>query len=177
LQTPFRLNGTKAGIGRKSCFRTAPNQEGWDAMALKVELKPNERILIGESVITNCDQRSWLVIEGASPILREKDILTPSRADSPAKRIYLAVQLMYTSRDPRTHHDVYFALVRQIVQAAPSTWRFVEAINNQILTGNLYKALKEAKKLIVYEEGLLQNAKRGPGLQKRGKAHVKSAGA
>jgi len=27
-------------------------------MALKVELKPNERILIGESVITNCHQRS-----------------------------------------------------------------------------------------------------------------------
>ena len=36
-------------------------------MALKVELKPNERILIGESVITNCDQRSWLVIEGVEP--------------------------------------------------------------------------------------------------------------
>ena len=55
-------------------------------MALKVELKPNERILIGESVITNCDQRSWLVIEGSSPILREKDILTAPRADTPAKR-------------------------------------------------------------------------------------------
>ena len=36
-------------------------------MALKVELKPNERILIGESVITNCNQRSWLVIEGDKP--------------------------------------------------------------------------------------------------------------
>ena len=48
-------------------------------MALKVELKPNERILIGEFVITNCDQRSWLVIEGSSPILREKDILTARR--------------------------------------------------------------------------------------------------
>ena len=34
-------------------------------MSLKVELKPNERILIGEAVITNCDQRSWLVIDGA----------------------------------------------------------------------------------------------------------------
>ena len=89
-------------------------------MALKVELKPNERILIGESVITNCNQRSWLVIEGTSPILREKDILTAARADTPAKRIYLAVQLMYTSRDPRAHHEVYFALVRQIVQAAPA---------------------------------------------------------
>ena len=27
-------------------------------MALKVELKPGERILIGECVITNCDQRT-----------------------------------------------------------------------------------------------------------------------
>src|SRR6185503_6333107 len=81
---------------------------GWkETMALKVELKPNERILIGESVVTNCNQRSSLVIEGASPVLREKDILTAQRADTPAKRIYLAVQLMYTSRDPRAHHEVY----------------------------------------------------------------------
>ena len=144
-------------------------------MALKVELKPNERILIGDSVITNCDQRSWLVIEGTSPILREKDILTSKRADTPAKRIYLAVQLMYTSRDPRSHHEIYFSLVKQIVQAAPSTWPFIEAINNQILTGNLYKALKEAKKLIAYEEELVEHAKRGPSLQKRIKANLKSA--
>jgi len=55
-------------------------------MALKVELKPNERILIGESVITNCDQRSWLVIEGSSPILREKDTHR-KRADTPATHL------------------------------------------------------------------------------------------
>ena len=74
---------------------------------------------------------------------------------------------MYTSRDPRAHHEIYFALVREIVQAAPSTWAFVEVINNQILTGNLYKALKEAKKLIAYEEELFEHAKRGANLQKR----------
>ena len=95
-------------------------------MALKVELKPGERILIGECVVTNGDQRTRLLIEGAAPILREKDILTPERADTPAKRIYLAVQLMYTSRDPRAHHELYFALVRDIVQAAPSTWPYIE---------------------------------------------------
>jgi flagellar protein FlbT len=144
-------------------------------MALKVELKPNERILIGESVVTNCNQRSWLLIEGASPILREKDVLTSSRANTPAKRIYLAVQLMYTTRDPRVHHELYFALVRQIVEAAPSTWPHVEDINNQILSGNLYKALKEAKKLILYEEELMANAKRDPNLQKRGQKNGKSA--
>jgi flagellar protein FlbT len=82
---------------------------------------------------------------------------------------------MYTSRDPQAQHEPYFALVRQIVQAAPSTWSYVESINNQILTGNMYKALKEAKKLVEYEEGLLNNAKRVANLQKRGKTNVKSA--
>ena len=133
-------------------------------MALRIELKPGERILIGESVLINGDQRATFLVEGIAPILREKDILTPELADTPAKRIYLAVQLMYTSRDPRAHHDVYFALIRDIVQAAPSTFPYVETINNRILTGELYKALKEAKNLIDYERELLQNAQCGQGL-------------
>jgi flagellar biosynthesis repressor protein FlbT len=141
-------------------------------MALKVELKPGERILIGEAVVTNSDQRTRLLIEGAAPILREKDIMTPERANTPAKRIYLAVQLMYISREAQPHHELYFALVRDIVQAAPSTWQIVEAINNHILTGEMYKALKETKKLIAYEEELLANAARGPSLRKSGKADL-----
>ena len=91
-------------------------------MALKVELKPGERIIFGECVVTNADQRTRLLVEGGAPILRQKDILTTEQADTPAKRVYLAVQLMYTSRDPRTHHEVYFALVRDMLSAAASTW-------------------------------------------------------
>jgi flagellar biosynthesis repressor protein FlbT len=136
-------------------------------MALKVELKPGERIILGECLITNSDRRTRLMIEGSMPILRERDILTAKTANTPAKRIYLAVQLMYTSRDPRPQHETYFALVRELTQAAPSTWAYIEVINNEILTGNLYKALKEAKKLIAYEQELLENAKRVPGVQKR----------
>jgi flagellar protein FlbT len=127
-------------------------------MALKVELKPGERIFIGESVITNDDQRTRLLIDGTAPVLREKDIMTKARANTPAKRIYLAVQLMYTSRDPRDHHEVYFALIRDIVQAAPSTWPQIESINNHILRDELYKALKQSRKLIEYEEELFRNA-------------------
>ena len=138
-------------------------------MALKVELKPGERIFIGECVVTNDDQRTRLLIEGPAPVLRQKDIMTKEEADTPAKRIYLAVQLMYTSRDPREHHDVYFALIRDIVQAAPSTWPYVESINNHILTGELYKALKQSRKLIDYEQELTSNAARRSDLRKRGK--------
>src|SRR5262249_32208115 len=133
-------------------------------MALKVEMKPGERMIIGDCVITNSDQRTRLLIDGDTPILREKDILTAETANTPAKRIYLAVQLMYLSRKPCAHHETYFALMRDILEAAPSTWRYIECINNHILTGELYKALKDAKKLISYEGELLENAVRNPGL-------------
>jgi flagellar protein FlaF len=81
--------------------------------------------------------------------------MTPSRANSPAKRIYLAVQLIYTSKRPEGHHASYFRLAREMLKAEPSTRPFIDSINNRILTGELYKALKETRKLIAYEEDLL----------------------
>ena len=123
-------------------------------MGLKVELKPGERVIIGDCIVTNGDQRTRLSVEGEAPILREKDIMTPQRADTPAKRVYLAVQLMYISPDPQSQHGTYFNLVRDIVTAVPSAWPIIESINNNIMSGDLYRALKDARKLIAYEEKL-----------------------
>ena len=124
-------------------------------MALKVELKPHERLIIGSCVVTNTDQRARLLIDGDNiPILREEDILTPETADTPAKLVYLAVQLMYVAPDQDTQHATYFNLVREIVTAVPSAWPIIEGINNLILNGDLYRALKEARKLIAYEKQL-----------------------
>lgn len=129
-------------------------------MALKVELKPHERIIIGSCVITNTDQRARLLIDGEKiPILREKDILTPETADTPAKLIYLAVQLMYISPEPEMNHGTYFNLLRDVVTTAPSMWSIIEGININILSGDLYQALKEARKLVAYEKKLLDHAR------------------
>jgi flagellar protein FlbT len=129
-------------------------------MALKVELKPHERIIIGSCVITNTDQRARLLIDGEKiPILREKDIMTPETADTPAKLIYLAVQLMYISPEPEINHGTYFNLLRDIVTTAPSMWPIIEGININILSGELYLALKEARKLVAYEKKLLDHAR------------------
>ena len=144
-------------------------------MALKVELKPGERILIGESVITNGAQRARFLIEGQSAVLREKDIITPEQATSPARRIYFAVLLMYTARDPRVHHETYFSLVRDFLQAAPSAAQQIEIINNQILTGDMYKALKSAKQLISYEQELISNEDCRASLRKRRNSDLQSA--
>lgn len=129
-------------------------------MALKVELKPRERIIIGQVVIRNDEQRTRFFIEGDAPILREKDILTAATADSPARKIYLALQLMYLAEDPMHQHQTYFQLVRDFVNAAPSALPLIHEINNRILSNELYKALKAAKKLIAYEADLIENATR-----------------
>ncbi len=54
-------------------------------MSLKVELKPGEKLIVGNCVITNSDQRTRLFIDGKAPILREKDILTPGDGRQPGQ--------------------------------------------------------------------------------------------
>jgi flagellar biosynthesis repressor protein FlbT len=119
---------------------------------LKIELKPNERVILGDCIVTNTDRRTRLVIEGDVAILREKDIMSPSRADSLAKLIYLAVQFIYTAKRPQDHRELYFRLAGEFLKAAPGAKPHVDSMNNRILTGEPYKALKEARKLIAYEE-------------------------
>ena len=130
-------------------------------MSLKVELKPGERIIIGTAVLRSGDQRVRFFIEGNAPILREKDILTAATASSPAKKIYLAVQLMYLGSDLAQAESAYVPLVRDFLEAVPSAMPYIARINNEVLRGELYKALKTAKTLIAYEQDLINHALRG----------------
>lgn len=134
-------------------------------MALKVELKPNERIIIGTAVVRNCDQRTSLIIEGNAPILREKDILSPKSADSPAKLIYLTIQLMYIDGKVSENIGLYNKFVTDFQRAVPSSTKILMAVHNHILNGEFYKALKEAKQLLAYERKLFEHAARNSSLR------------
>jgi len=125
-------------------------------MALKVELKPFERIIIGESVITNSETRAHFLIDGEAPILREKDILTAETANSPVKRVYLCVQQMYLEKDIPKYQELYMGFVKDLLEAVPSFRLQIEASSKLILSGSLYNSLKEIRKLIKLEEELLR---------------------
>ena len=64
-------------------------------MPLKIELKPGERLIVGNALITNDKERAKLFIEGNVPILREKYVLTEKEADTPCKKVYYVLQEMY----------------------------------------------------------------------------------
>lgn len=124
-------------------------------MALVINLKPGECIIIGDALVTNDGASARLTIQGDVPILRKKDIMLAEDADTPCKKLYLSVQLMYVTKEPKRLYETYFTLARQIQDAAPSTAPFILAVNEKIIAGAYFQALKEARALIEYENKLL----------------------
>lgn len=127
-------------------------------MALVIDLKPGEKILIGDAVITNDSQRTRLHIAGEAPILREKDVMQEDAADTPCRRVYFLVQCMYLARSSQSYHARYFELVHEIQKASPSSAIFFMQINEHIISGTFYKALKVARELIDHERELIGHA-------------------
>lgn len=128
-------------------------------MSLRLVLKPNERIIIDGAVIRNGTSTAHLFVENKVPVLRQKDIMLEADANTPCKRIYLVVQLMYIG-DGLTDElsDLYWQLAGDILAAAPSMKDLISAISQSIVEAAYYKALKHAKILISSEQELLRHA-------------------
>ncbi len=130
-------------------------------MALKIRLKPGERVILGSAVVRNGRSPAEIVLENKVPVLREKDVLTPDRARTACQILYLVVQLMYI--DPPnvpSYQQAFWKVSREIVEAVPSTFNFVEQIAGYILRDEYYRALRVAEKLVGYEEELLSDAEK-----------------
>ncbi|MFN3480502.1 MAG: flagellar biosynthesis repressor FlbT [Thermodesulfovibrionales bacterium] len=129
-------------------------------MPLKITLRPEERLIIGGSVIKNGDKPSTFYIENKVPLLREKDIMREEEAVSYCSKIYFVIQLMYI--DPANvvqYHNTYWGLVKDLVEAVPRTVGLIDQISQSILENNYYQALKISKKLLAFEKEVLSRVK------------------
>lgn len=123
-------------------------------MTLKITLKPQEKMILGGAVIANGNNAGCqLIIENKVPILREKDILSENGADTPCRQLYFIIQLMYIDEENLAiHQQNYWRLVKDIIKAAPSTVGLIDQINEEIVSGRYYQALKLTRNLIDYEQ-------------------------
>ncbi|MDD3838923.1 MAG: flagellar biosynthesis repressor FlbT, partial [Phenylobacterium sp.] len=64
-------------------------------MPLKLSLKPGEKFVLNGAVVQNGDRRGTLILQNKASVLREKDIMQPEEANTPARRIYFPVMMMY----------------------------------------------------------------------------------
>jgi len=121
-------------------------------MPLRVELKPFERIIVGESVIINSGTRTSFLIDGDTPILRERDTVSAETANTPAKRLYHCVQTMYLKNDIPRYKTSYIGFVSELAESYPGEAALIAAVNHHVSAGALYKALKEIRKLMKREQ-------------------------
>lgn len=129
-------------------------------MPLHIELKPSEKIFVNGAVIANGPTRSQFAVLNNAQILREKDILTEELADTPCKRVYFLIQLIYMDRQEEARGiPMLLDDLDSIVKAAPSTTPYINEILQMFSKTDFYRALRAARKLIDHEKELLTHAR------------------
>lgn len=129
-------------------------------MPLRLTLKPHERAILGGAVLTNGKHRAELFVETEVPVLRGADILSPSLVRTPCERIVLAIQLMYVDPQRRpAHEQTYRALVEDVLDASPTTRRWLDPIDEAVRAGKFYPALKLGRQLLSFEKELLAHVR------------------
>lgn len=129
-------------------------------MALKLSLKPGEKFVVNGAVIANGDRRSTLIIQNKVSILREKDILQQDDVQTPARRIYFPIMLMYLDGD--SGHKYYEEFVMRMTEFMgvvedPEVLAECVDVSTNVMNRNYYKALMACKKLFAYEDERLNH--------------------
>ena len=133
-------------------------------MPLKLSLKPGEKFVLNGAVVMNGDRRATLVLQNKASVLREKDILQPEDAISPARRIYFPVMMMYLDNDRAyAAYDEFVLKMTDFMGAIrnPDVLSECVTISREVMAGEYYKALMRCRRLIEYEDERLGHVPAG----------------
>ena len=133
-------------------------------MALKLSLKPGEKFVLNGAVVQNGDRRATLLLQNKASVLREKDIMQPEDAASPARRVYFPVMMMYLDEaGSQRYYDEFVARLAEFMGVIqnPAVLAECVTISKHVMTREFYKALMLCRKLIEYEDERLANVAAG----------------
>lgn len=123
-------------------------------MPLKLSLKPGEKLVLNGAVVENGDRRATLILQNKASVLREKDIMQEHEADTPAKRIYFPVMMMYIAQT--AEREIYEQFVLRMTEfmnaiVNPEVLAECVSVSRDVMAGEYYKGLLRCRKLIAYE--------------------------
>lgn len=126
-------------------------------MALRLTLKPNEKIVVNGCVIRNADRRQTLTIENQADVVRGVDLLDEGEAATPVKQAYFFIQSALLR--PEIRRDLVPIIQKKLAHLVPI---FHEQISghifeaaNHVSAGNYYKAMRALREVMRYEAELL----------------------
>lgn len=129
-------------------------------MPLKLSLKPGEKFVLNGAVVQNGDRRTTLVLQNKASVLREKDIMQPEDAVTPARRIYFPMMMMYLDdAGAARYYDEFAKRLTEFMSAIrnPDVLADCVTISKHAMAREYYKALMLCRKLIEYEDERLGN--------------------
>jgi flagellar protein FlbT len=133
-------------------------------MPLKLSLKPGEKFVLNGAVVANGDKRTSVILQNKACVLREKDIMQPEDASTPARRIYFPIMMMYLDAQGDEEYYNDFALRMTEFMGAISNHAALAQcveISREVMAGNYYRALMLCKKLFEFEEERLKYDREG----------------
>ncbi|MBW8892334.1 MAG: flagellar biosynthesis repressor FlbT [Burkholderiales bacterium] len=122
---------------------------------MKLSLKPGEKFVLNGAVVQNGDRRGVLVLQNKASVLREKDIMQPDEATTPARRIYFPVMMMYLDEaSAERQYEEFATRLTEFMGVVrnPDVLSDCIAISKHVMAREYYKALMLSRKLIEYED-------------------------
>ena len=133
-------------------------------MPLKLSLKPGEKFVLNGAVVQNGDRRGVLILQNKASVLREKDIMQQEDANSPARRIYFPVMMMYLDEaGAAKFYDEFVKRLNEFMGAISNPELLADCIDisKHAMAREYYKALMLCRKLIEYEDERLSHVAAG----------------
>lgn len=128
-------------------------------MPLKINVKPGEKFVVNGAVMVAGKKGASLVLQNEATILLGKDIMQEEDANTPAKRIYFTILLMYLDQsESDQYRGVFLELVESFLEATTfkevrmTLLNIVQDVNEK----RFYRALKTCKALMTYEAEILK---------------------
>jgi|GEM_PF-107316 flagellar protein FlbT len=140
-------------------------------MPLSIPLPAGAKVIVNGAVIQNSGPGNiTLTIHNKANILRDKDVLTPAEANTPAKEVYYAVQNAYLFEGNRGEwENIAYEFLDRHLAAVPAAAEIIGHIRDLMREDKLYNAVRASRRLIALEAGEPAEAPAHPG-----EAHIES---
>ena len=122
-------------------------------MALRLTLKPDERVIINGCVLKNGPKRHVIEIENRADILRGEDMLSAETAITPVRRLAYHIQIALVSVSHRPQYEGSIAEgLAQLTKALPRFAAAIAEAETHVQAADYYGAYRALKPLIAHED-------------------------
>jgi flagellar protein FlbT len=130
-------------------------------MALRISLRPNEKLIVNGCIIRNSSRRQMLIVENQADVIRESELLKSDQVATPVRQVFFFIQTAFLK--PEIRETIIPIIQTKLGKLAPifeeRTAGHIMESANHVSAGDYYKALKSLRPVLEREKQVLDLAK------------------